>query len=271
MPFLAERRLVIVSGLPKATKEEIQILPPQIHPQVILLFVEPKIDKRLAGNKEILALADIKEFPLLKGALLSRWLAQESQQRGAVFAPAASTLLLEFVGDDQGMLMQEIEKLSLASKGVRIESALVEEMVVPTDEGIVWKLTDLLCSGYRTDAHRYARRILDRGGDAYGLWAILLAMLRNLVLIKAALESGDRNGAAIAQKTGIHPFAVRSLQQYAQNISLADLQSCLRWAAQADIDLKTGALKATEEAPQEILALVDLCIAKVPAPTRRAA
>lgn len=263
-PFLAERRLVVCEGVPKSSKEEIILLESQIHPAVLLLFIEPKLDKRTAGAKQLLASADVKEFAPLKAAALSGWVHAFAQEQGVAFAPGAAALLLECIGEDQDMLAQEIRKLSLACAGKSVTKQDIEQMVIPTDEGVIWKISDLLSGGSRMEALTFARRLLDRGGDAYGLWAILLNMLKNLVAVYAAMQAGHASGKDIADAAGVHVFAVRSLQAHARRVKGKDLRTFVSWAAGADKDLKTGVYRSTEEAPQELLSLIDRFILRCP-------
>lgn len=263
MPFLAEKRLVIVDGIPKASKEEIQALEAQVHPNVILLIIAPALDKRTASAKELLNLAEVKEFKPLARAALASWMQNFVKAKGAQLKPDAATLLLEFLGDDQDLIAQELSVLILASKGT-IDTSLIELMTIPTDEGIIWKISDLLSAGSRTEALQYAKRMLDRGGDAYGLWAILLNMLKNLVAVHAAIKAGHRSGKELADASGVHIFALRSIQPHAKRVSENSLQSFVSWAAASDRDLKTGAYRSTDEAPEELRALIDRFILKCP-------
>jgi DNA polymerase III delta subunit len=46
-PFLGDKRLIIIDGIPKFSKEEYETLPECIHPDCIVLFIDSKPDKRL--------------------------------------------------------------------------------------------------------------------------------------------------------------------------------------------------------------------------------
>lgn len=264
MPFLAERRLFVIEGIPKFSKEEVDALLAQIHPQVIVLFADPKPDKRLAGTKQLLATCEVKEFPPLKGAKLAEWLMSAAKREGAQLDAGARDLLLEFIGEDQESLQTEVEKLAMFAAGRTVTRADIERMTIPSDEGIVWKMTDLLSAGKKKDAALFVRRMLDRGGDAYGLWAILLSFLKNVVSVRIAIESHVTSSQEIAEETGVHPFALRSLQPYAQRAKIGELHSFLRWAVESDIRLKTGQYRASDEAPEEIQALIDRFVMSCP-------
>lgn len=264
LPFIAQRRLVVIEGIPNLSKEQFQLLAEHIHPQTVVLIVDSKIDRRLAGSKELLALATVKQFPPLLGKPLLSWMQSFVREQGSALEPAASAMLLEHLGEDQDMLSEELRKLALFSSGRTITVHDVEQLTFPSFEGIVWKLTDLLAAGRRSDALLYAHRYTARGGDAYGLWAILLSMLKNLVAVAAARREGSTNAQAIAADLDIPFFAVRSLLPAAARMGGGPLRTFLAEAVDADIALKTGAHRATDEAPEEILALIDHFILTMP-------
>ncbi len=263
-PFIAERRLVVVEGLPLLTKEEVEGLPERVHLQTVVLFIEPKIDKRLAGGKQLLQTAEVKEFALLSGKAMLEWIHAFVISLGASIDVHATSLLLELLGSDQDMLAEELRKLALFANGRPIDASMVGELTLPTFEGVVWTLTDLLSAGRREEALLYAHRHLERGGDAYGLWAVLLGMLKNVVAVASARSSGQRDIRVIAEDLQVHFFAVRTLLPYASRIDPSALKRFLSDTVDADIALKTGAHRATDEAPQELLALIDRFILTAP-------
>lgn len=264
MPFLAEKRLVVVDGVPKATKEEMQALEGAIHPATVLLFVDPAPDKRLGGVKQLLATATAKTFAPVRGIKLLQWLQGEAVRLGVSFGPGAAEKLVEYVGEDQEALSTEMQKLSTAAaKGV-ITAEEIAQSTMPTDEGVVWTMTDLVAGGKKKEALLYAQTLLERGADAYGLWAILLSMLKNAVLVRAAIDDDLRSARDIAERTGVHPFALRSLQPYAERCSRESLARAVAWAVETDVLLKTGGYRATDEAPEELHALIERFLLAMP-------
>ena len=80
------------------------------------------------------------------------------------------------------LIASELDKLAIRRKGTLITREDVELMTIPSDEGIVWKMTDLLSARKKEDALQYAHRVIDRGAEEYKLWAMLLSHLKNVVL-----------------------------------------------------------------------------------------
>lgn len=256
MPFLAEKRLVIVDGVPKATKEEMTALEAAVHPSTILLFADPAPDKRLGGVKQLMEIAATKTFPAVRGPKLMQWLSAEAAGLGVTFERGAAESMVERLGDDQEALASELEKLAVGIQGRAVTLDDIDVHTIPTDEGVVWTMTDLISAGKKKEALAYARRLLERGSDAYGLWAILLSMLKNVVAVRAALDDGLA-GKDIAERTGVHPFALRSVQPYAAKCTREELARAVAWTVEADVRLKTGGYRATDDAPQELHTLIE--------------
>lgn len=261
-PFIGEKRLVMVNGIPRFEKEQIESLPTLMHPASILVFAEPKPDKRLGGTKALLATATVKEFKPLAEPALKRWMVDEVTRHGSTIDPAAVDLLLQIVGEEQETLARELEKLTLAYSGHRITADAVDRLAVPSGEQEVWRLTNLLSAGRVQEALAYAKSLLERGEDPFSLWSILHWMLRSLVAVHAAAADGQRQPAAIASAMGVPFPTVRTLLPVAGNIDADKMRTFVDWAVAADIDLKTGGYKATSEAPQELLSLIDTFIVK---------
>ncbi len=263
-PFISPKRLVVLEGVMKASKEEIRMLPEHIHPDTIVLFADPKPDKRLAGTKELLAIAEVKEYKPLVGAQLQQWIKAQVAAEGSSIEPAAVSALLDMTGEDQDMLEQELKKLSLHATGKSITKADVEEMVDPSDEGVVWKLSDLLAAGRKQEALTYAHRLVERGGDAYGLWAILLNLLKNTVAVCGETAEGNSDQKSISENTGIHFMAIRSLMPLGRKLKEKDLRAMTAWTVEADKSLKTGGYRSTDESPEELLGLIDRFLLSFP-------
>ncbi len=259
-PFLAEKRLIVLEGMPKFEKEQVEILVQEIHPQVLLLIVDPKPDKRFASTKALLQHAEVKTFAPLPQPQLLTWMQQFAKEQGVTFANRAALTLLESVGEDQELLSQEIRKLALfAPKGI-IEESHIEELVVSSVEQAGWHLMDLLATNQIEGALQFARKILDRGESPHALWNMMLWIMSSFTSIYAAVEQGQTNPGSIATSTGVAFPTVRALIPLARSMKRDQLKVLVAQFAQADIDAKTGGIRSTAEAPQEFLALIDQCL-----------
>jgi DNA polymerase III delta subunit len=263
-PFLAEKRLVIVDGYPSFSPEQLDVLEQNLHPQVLLLFIDTRSDRRV-GGKELLRRSTVKEFPLLKGKALEQFVHATLAVRGCTIAPNAFRLLFDLLGEEQELFALELQKLSLAASvhGNTITVQDVECLVIPA-EGVLWRVTDALASGKPEASLLMLHHLLRRGAEAYALWNVVLGFVKNTCAVLAAVQSGERNQRAVAEATGVHPFVVRSLLPYAERLDLDRFRRFHSRALAADTALKTGAHRATTEAPEELVGLLQELLLTAP-------
>lgn len=260
-PFIAAARLVIVEGVPRWTGEEMENLLSQIHPQVVLLFVSPGLDRRGAAVRVLLKRVQCRTFPVLKGAKLHAWIDETVRSYGSSFPRDARERLLELMGTDQDMLFQEIQKLAICRREITISD--IDRLVVPSREWVEWHLKDILARGDTGAAMQYARTLLQGGQDPFALWAMLLKMVRNMTVIVSAVQDGERNAQVIAQAHAIHPFVVLSLLPLARRVRLCHMRLLIDRVVEMDHALKTGALRATADDSTELHALIDQAVLEV--------
>jgi len=273
-PFIAERRLLIVEGIPDFSvegtekrgqkKRDFSMVFTEVHPQTIILFIDPKPDKRLSTVKELLTLATVKEFAHVSGELLSRWVQSSIQMQGAQAEREVPFVLVQRVGEDQLVLSQEISKLSLYAMGRTITRQDVEELCIPSSEQTVWYLLDLLGEGHTDEAVMYCQSLLSRGESAQGVWNIFLWIVASFASVVSAVEEGTTSVQGVMQATGVKFGAARSLISLARSCKRPALRLLLERVADSEIALKTGAYKTSTDSEEELAAVLDCCLMAFP-------
>lgn len=255
-PFIAARRLVVINGVPKFQKEDMRRLLDAVHPSCILLFVDPSPDKRLGGLKELLAVAEVKQFSQLTGKSLQEWMQCFARECGSSINQEAVDQLLRIVGNDQEMLAQELSKIALGA-GPVITAAHVSLLAVPSGDQEILPLTSLLARGELTETLEYVRILIRSGQDPFHIWNMLLWVIRSFVGIKLCVSDNEISPAKIAPAVGVSPQMAKAFLPLAQKISMRALRDFVAWSVAADRDLKTGVIRATVESAQELVALID--------------
>ncbi len=261
-PFGAEKRLVILEGTPKFTKEDVALLLSAQHPSCLLIVVDPAPDKRTAGAKALLAAATVKEFSSPTGKLLTDWLRAYATENGVTLTPEAVDRLLLVVGEDQDMLSREVQKLALRGSAAPVTVEDIDRYAVPAGEREVWALTALITKGKGAEAVSYVRASLLRGGDAFSVWSMTLWMLRSVVSVYAVTKTGERSPAKVAQISGVPFPTARTLVDAVSVVDASALSSLVSWATDTDIALKTGGYRASGEAVDELLSILDTFIVR---------
>lgn len=263
-PFIAEKRLVIVEGVPKGKKGDISSLQDAMHPDVLALFTletEPgRKEKLTVIQKELKESAHVKQFPMKSGSQLSAWIDEHLSLQGSSISPESKKILLSMIGEDQQLLFQELTKIALYASGRQIQPEDIRTMVACFAEREVWQLMDFLGDGNVDEALRYVRTLLDRGFSPQALWSTFLWMITLLVQVKAYVESGETNPRNITGHLHTNGAGIRAILPSAKKMNREFLLHIVDLALEADLGLKTGQYKASNEEPEEILALIDRSI-----------
>lgn len=263
VPFLGERRLVIVEGLltrlepPKRGKitqearafiEGLQEYLRRLPESTRLVFLEPR---SLAKDNPILKLAQkekrgyAKEFKPPRRGELNWWITQRVKSKGGDILPSAVTELAAFVGNDLRLLDQEIEKLITYVGGGRpITEKDVRLLVSYAQEANIFQMVDALGHRNRRRALTLLHELLDGGQPPAYLLAMITRQFRILMQIKE-LSQGGASKEEIRARLGLHPFVVDKGLEQARNFSTSQLEAIYRRLLETDTAIKTGRTEPT--------------------------
>ena len=267
VPFMADRRLVIVEGLlarlePKGRerarsawqKEYLAGLTgylPHLPETTRLVFVEDRpINKSNPVHR--LALADerghVREFEPPQKKKLSRWIEQRVEKRGGQISAAANATLAAFVGSDLRLLDQEIEKLSVYVNGAHpINEDDVRLLVSYVQEANVFEMVDALGQRDGQRAARLLHQLLDDGEHPLALLGMIVRQFRIMIEVKE-LSGKGLSQQDVAARLKLHPFVVKKAVRQAMNFSMEQLETVYRRLLETDVAIKTGQM-------DEVLAL----------------
>jgi DNA polymerase-3 subunit delta len=280
IPFLAQRRLVIVEGLlSRATA------PSRSHPAVLEQTASgdeskseeassPEADK--ARNQALLAYLDrvpetselvLVEEPVLRsGPMLRRLLELQSDRRAKLILcekPKKSDLpgwirsraklrqvrldvtavadLAEFVGDDLRQLDQELIKLAdYAVGGKTVSSADVRQLVPATRTASVFELVDALGLGNAPAAGKLLQHVLDVDGEHPLRLLTMIGRQYRLLIQAKALQASGVKSPEIAKALNVADWTAPKLLNQAAKHSFSRLQIGMERVLAADEAIKTG-------------------------------
>ena len=182
VPFLAEKRLVIVEGLlgrfeskgksrrKKATHlsdqkngyESIVAYVSQIPDFTMVVLVDGKIKSQNPLLTELSAKGEIRAFPLLKEPQLRQWIQRRITEAGGTISPPAVDVLAKFVGSNLWLMASEIEKLVLFTAGRRIEEEDIRALVSYAQEANVFSMVDAILESKAGLAQRLLAQLLQQ-------------------------------------------------------------------------------------------------------------
>jgi len=277
MPFLAEKRLVIVEGLlgrfeprpksgrqKKAAKASVQqndyqplvALVDEIPESTVLVLVEGEIKKGNPLYKGLLPRARVMVFPLLRSGELRQWINKRIAGEGGSISEAALALLARLVGSNLWLMAGEVAKLVLYASGRCIEEDDVRAVVGYSQQASVFAMVDAVLES-RAGAGQQARQQLLQAGVAPAYLLFMLArQVRLLVQTKELVKEG-RPEVEIQERLGLTAeFVWRKTMEQASRYSLGRLKELYRKLLEADLAIKTG--KYNDELALDIL-VAEMC------------
>ncbi|MFQ6036788.1 MAG: DNA polymerase III subunit delta, partial [Sedimentisphaerales bacterium] len=263
MPFLAEKRLVIIYGLlerfePRVKsgrqKKSTSVASRQdeskslgeylgrIPDSTVLVLIDGKIKSQNPLFRELSPKARVKSFPLLKDAKLRQWIQGRVAENGGSISPQAVNLLARFVGGNLWIMANEIDKLALFTLGRRIEEEDVRRVVSYAQEANVFAMIDAILEFKAGVAEQLLEQLLQQGAPPAGLLVMLTRQVRLMVRIKE-LRSQRKSEAEIQDKLALpSEFVLRKTSEQAGRYSLPRLREVYHRLLQTDLSIKTGRL-----------------------------
>jgi DNA polymerase-3 subunit delta len=261
-PFIAERRLVIVSDLLKHQKagkerDELRAYLERVPPTCDLVFVESEeFDKRSAVFTYLKKAAEVQEFVPKEGGDLVRWLNERARLLDAKLDGPAAQRLIEYVGNEGRALVNELGKLAAyVGRGGRITVDTVDLLVQDGQEQNLFAFIDELSLRRRGAALQSLRRLFADGQAATYILFMVARQVRILLSVKEL--AGQRlRPDDIAAQLGQRPFVVRKALDQARGFSDAELTDLHDRVLALDQATKTGRIES--ETGLEML-VVELC------------
>jgi DNA polymerase-3 subunit delta len=262
VPFLAEKRLVIVEGLlerfepaGKTDKkkslrlsdkpeeyqtlaEAIKKLPP--FTELVLLGGGVK-----AGNpllRELSAVTKVKSFPSLREPQLRQWVERRVTGAGGSISPQAVAWLVRLVGNDLWTMAGEVDKLLQFASGRRIEEADVKAVVSYAQEANVFAMVDAILEFRAGVAQELLQQLFRQGAAPAQLLTMLARQVRIIFQVKEMRDRGKARGEIQSRLGLTSDFLLRKAWEQADKYSLARLREVFHKLLEADLSIKTGKL-----------------------------
>ncbi len=275
VPFLSEKRLVIVRGLmqrfqPKDRagtrkprqaedksngKQAFAGVIDSIPESTILVLVENELKNDNPLFSAIKTNARINTYPRLKSDRLKVWIEQRVKNSGGSISREARDLLVRLVGSNLWSLSSEIEKLVLFTSGRPIEAADVSYLVSDVREISVFALIDSLLEGKLDGAEALLEKLLADGETPTHILFLIARQLQFIVRAKGLLAQ-RKPRTEIQNRLGLADFAWQRTLGQVNRYSFSQIKEFYEKLLATDLAIKTG--KYEEEVALNIL-VAELC------------
>lgn len=261
VPFLAEKRLVIVQGLlgrfePEGKSRRRRKSVPLVEKEpedksfadclskipdcTVLVLIDGKIKGGNPLFKQLSSRAEVRSFPILKEDRLRQWIKGGVAEQGATISPEAVDLLAKLVGGNLWIMTNEISKLALFTLGRRIEVEDIKAIVSLAQETSVFAMVDAILDFKAGIAEQLLEQLLERGASPAYLLVMLARQVRMIVRARE-LRRQRRPEVEIQDRLGLtSEFALRKTLDQAQRYPMERLREVYNKLLETDLAIKTG-------------------------------
>lgn len=245
LPFISDRRLVIVRNVDKLNKEGLDALSVYVAdpaPTTVLVLSGKKLAKNTRLYKAVDKLGGVVERNAPKGRELEASVRGLFTDRGRSMDAAGAELLVVSVGKDLQRLSTEVDKIiSFAGDRVELTRSDVEQVVAHTAETSVFAFADALAERQCGRALTLLDGVLRDGANTVlGAHFIAVRTIRDLIAARAMLDRGTGSAGQLAKVLGRQEWQIRRLPVQARGFSSDELVELLRAAAKAEAEMKTS-------------------------------
>jgi DNA polymerase-3 subunit delta len=268
MPFLAEKRLVIIKGLLErfesktsgnktkkvnsgSKQDDTQALADCINnlPKSTILILTDNIESKknsLQNNilyKSISEKAEIRIFPQMKGPKLFQWVQARVTQKGGSISRQATDIIIGLIGGDLHTMSNEINKLVAYTAGRMIEEKDVRMVVSAAQEADIFVMVDAIIDHKAESAVQILQSLL-RNGVAPAQILVLLARQVQMMVQLRDLKSQKKSSSEIQSKMGIsYGFIWDKISARSEKYTMESLKTTYRKLLETDLAIKTGKLE----------------------------
>ncbi|MBN1176508.1 MAG: DNA polymerase III subunit delta [Dehalococcoidales bacterium] len=263
VPFLSEKRLVIVEGLLerfgsgnrtgrkksmkkngqpeeyKAIADAVKQLPE--FTELVILGGAVKSNNPLL--RELAAAGKVRTFPRLKQDRLAQWINRRVKDNGGSISQGAVKLLTRFVGNDLWTMANEVDKLVSYAGERQIEEEDIRAVVSYAQEASVFAMVDAVMEFREGVAQGLYQQLLRQGVAPAHLLVMLARQVRIIYQIKE-LRGQRKTRGDIQSKLGLtNDFVLRKAWDQAERYSPARLREMYHKLLETDVAIKTGKME----------------------------
>ena len=240
LPFMAERRVVVLSEAHKLKDEDASALVAYLKnasPTTCLVITAEEVSKRRSMVNAAKKAGETVSFPRSKGRQLYAWVRRLAAEKGLKLGFDAVQLFVDAVGADLERTDQELEKLRLyVGKEGAVASEDVEQVVTEVNIESVFKFTDAVADKDLERALGILGRMIGGGERALGINGMIQWQFRRLLLARELFDRGA-SPDEIADAISVKYYRERFISQV-EKFSINELTEKIKLICETDLLLK---------------------------------
>lgn len=256
VPFLEELKIIILKN-PKfltksatSTKDEIKAMLKYLkNPCDSTLLIIDATNTVINQSNEIYKMlknvARIIDYPDPEEIELKGWIVRSFDANGIDIKDDALTLLLEYIGDDQARLSQEIDKLSsYVGKGGTIRKEDIKMLVPKNINNEIYLLIKAIINHDLALTNQIYDNLITHTKDSLTIFSLISNKFKELLSTYRLLKYGYSQ-SDIAKFYNVSTGKAYYIVQEARAFKLSDLEFYIDKLAELDYQIKSGKLDKT--------------------------
>ena len=252
VPFLAEKRMVIIEHALESKHEELHekiksivendaILPSTT---ICVLYertnsYKTKIQKELL--KKLGATKYAQHFDILEGSDLKKWISEYTKEQGLNLENTALDFIALHSKGDAWFIHSLVEQLAGYCKDKLCTTDIVRLFLHETSDDNIFNLVDAIVAKKPEKVYAMIREQYESGQEAQYIFAMLVRQFRIMLQLKDVITTSPATPPdAIAKMLSLHPFVVKKTIPLLRQYSLEGLKSIYQELLSIDIATKTG-------------------------------
>ena len=248
MPFFAERRVLVFENtgfFKSAAGVELADYLKELPETAYFLFVEDEVDKRGKMYKAVKSKGRAVELPFQDENTLKRWVVGQIGRENKKITEADVVYFLNKVGIDMENITKELEKLfCYALERDVITRADIDAVCVTQISNHIFDMVNAVAEKQQKKALDLYYELLTLKEPPMRILFLLTRQYRGLYQVKQLAQKGYGR-KEIAEKAGLHPFAVGKFMEQAKRFQLKELRAILEDSVDIEQRVKTGLLTDT--------------------------
>lgn len=248
MPFLAQKRMVVLQNLFEADDEVLTWFESRYddfatcEDGVFVLMTNEDAVKKSAFFKKLSAEKFAVAFPIPEGAKLGGWIGKQVTQMGGSIDQRAAAYLMAAIPQDTAALSLRLHQLVAYAGDAMITEEMARAFVGAKGEDVMFALMDAVTKRDRATALRLLEAQREYGSDEQQLFGMLVRQYRILADLISYREANPRSSEKeMAEALGLHPFVVKKTLPMLRSYTVGDVARAVEQLLRIDQNVKRGA------------------------------
>lgn len=248
LPFMADRRLVLLRDFPAVTgrgeaDEKLLSYLPQAPASAVILFycVQPVKQKKIKNLVQ--KLGGLVDFSPLSDQELSSFVTRFFHELGRKCDARTADFLVFTVGRDLHQLRTEIAKIAAYHpEQPTVDPADVQALATPSTESRIFTMVDAVVAGQADKAFLSLRNLLANGENPVMILSMLLRQYRLLQQVKI-LQFEKKPAGQIPTAMGLNGWVASQYQRQAGTYNGQQVREAVALCLDTDLKVKSGLLR----------------------------